>query len=942
MNAPSSSSSSGSGPVLQVQSQFLKNDENVLVLTKAKFFQTLRILLDYVQHPERRTWEFFSYRPWDYILGTYCLTFDLHDFAISCGPQHPCFCVRPLPSPANGVKQARLEYAQPDFTLMSHAFGTEGELLFLGEAKPMGPVEPDTVDAYRLATATFLQAEPQRLRQAKLAFERHSESNTINILMMSGSFWSVWPYERDRLHPPSSESGEGETDSQSLPPSPTGSDEHNVNALSPDRSPPHKIRRTDSTPPDDSRSSRFWRRRDRLTDRDHGTSDANNDLSSLSPVPSPPSDREDPTWRSKFEEEPLDIDVQWDIRPPARSKAGKKGKKGKEVLNARADARADSDTIAVHHILQLPNKDALNPWFRHFLKKTRDTLIGDDVKKGSVQSSWFDWPANEAPVGDGHAPGYVLPKAKELPDSDAQPDIVELIRVDEPPETVNAIDFPLNPRAANALMSPRLSLPPPSGRAGGNYTGPGPSRTPLPSNRFAHFGIEEDTVLPQLSGAESSDDEDGITPIPTDDNDDGDTPSPTEEDNDDDETTPSSTAEQPHPIPAPQQRQRNREPSPIDSYLARKRQDPPQPERQPDAAHPLPLPSQSLDDFASHDDGQVSTATTATGNGASAQTLNDGVPPVTSTLVLPSPASPAVAGGSRASTAESYAPTSSSSGTTRLSDKELLAARRRREKTWALLTGPLLVKKLPNGKRLPRGFHNMSRADQEVLLTLAVPRAPPGVERDYETAFRSTGMPGAQVRMMVTYVRGHHSALERSTGIAPPYGPSASRSHSGVGQRDPDESLTAEMPPPLPPTALPGSAEGALRRAGGDDAQSSGLRPVSGEGAGPSTTTTDVASRTHAGSRARAFDGPGAASSSSRSAGAGLDDGSHSFAEPAAGSSQAAIPPRRQRRGDPVATTSLCCNAIKTAHMETLNLGRQPSGTDPGEGSSNRKRKDRQ
>ena len=106
--------------------------------------------------------------------------------------------------------------------------------------------------------------------------------------------------------------------------------------------------------------------------------------------------------------------MKWDVRPPARRKAGKKGKKGKEVPHARASTQVDSDTIAVHHIFQLPNKDALNPWFRHFLKKTRDTLVGDDVKKGSVQSSWFDWPTNEAPVGDGHAPGYVLPKAKEV------------------------------------------------------------------------------------------------------------------------------------------------------------------------------------------------------------------------------------------------------------------------------------------------------------------------------------------------------------------------------------------------------------------------------------------------------------------------------------------------------------------------------------------------
>ncbi|KAM5543923.1 hypothetical protein V8D89_002540, partial [Ganoderma adspersum] len=103
--SPSSSSAS------ELRSSFsLQNDENVLVLTKARFFRTLRLLLDYAQHPERRTWEFFSYRPWDYILGTYCLTFDLDEWAISCRPQHPCLCLRPLPGPHDAVQQARLEH----------------------------------------------------------------------------------------------------------------------------------------------------------------------------------------------------------------------------------------------------------------------------------------------------------------------------------------------------------------------------------------------------------------------------------------------------------------------------------------------------------------------------------------------------------------------------------------------------------------------------------------------------------------------------------------------------------------------------------------------------------------------------------------------------------------------------------------------------------------
>ncbi|KAM5543915.1 hypothetical protein V8D89_002532 [Ganoderma adspersum] len=841
-----------------LQSQFLKDDENVLVLTKARFFRTLRILLDYAQHPERRTWEFFSYRPWDYILNTFCLTFDLDNVA----------------------KLARLEYAQPDFALMSNGLSKEGQLLFLGEAKPLGSVEPDTIEAHDNASHAFLNAEFQRQRQARLAFERHSESDVIKILMICGSFWSVWTYERSDFSsdlPPSasdSHGGEIPSDSQN-PPSPTGLDEHDT--PSPDRSPPHKLARTDemSTP---SLRRHFFRRkyarrslRGQNTDEDAGRTD-DDDPTGLSPVSSPQSDHKDFTWRPNPQEEPLETDTEWDHRPPKGRKAGKKVKKTSKAPT-RVPSESDPDSRIVHHILQLPGKDALNPWFCHFLSEVRDTLVDDGAQRGNVQSSWFDWTGDGEPDGNGHAPGYVLPKATGQP-VETEFQFVEVVRVHVSPEAA-AHDYgsPLSQAAANALLTPRLS----------HSAFSGSTRTPAPFHRFGHFGVEEDTVLPQLPEPEPEPSDDGY------------------------DTTPSPTDERRDLIPTPQH-QPSREPSPIGSYLERKQQDLPQ--RQPDSTGSAqPLPPQSLNDFASREDRQVSESTA--GDGASAQTLHDHAPLATSTPVLPSSAA---AGDSRPSATDSGALIASSGRTTRLSDKERRAAEHWRKETERLLKGPLLAERMPNGDKLPKGFSKMSRSDQETMFVLAKPRSQHAGPRDREAEFRSTGLPERQVEMMMTYLE----------------------NHGGGVQRGPDESLTTAMPPPPPPitTSLPRSAEGALRRAGGDDAQSSGLRPVSGEGAGPSTTTTDAASRTHAGSRVRTFDGPGAAPPSSRSAGAGVDDGSHSFAEPAAGSLQAAIPPRRQRRGDPVATT--------TAHMETLNLGRPPSGTDLGEGSSNRKRKDRQ
>ena len=433
-------------------------------------------------------------------------------------------------------------------------------------------------------------------------------------------------------------------------------------------------------------------------------------------------------------------------------------------------------------------------------------------------------------------------------------------------------------------MSPRLSLPPSSGRAGSNHT-PGPSRTPAVFSRFGHFDVEEDTELPQLPEAESSDNDYETIPSPTDEHD----------------ATLSLTAEQPHLIRTPAQRQRSREPSLTDTYLTRKRQDLPQ-RRLDSAASAEPLPPQSFEDFASHEDRHVSARTA--GDGASTHTPHNRAP-----LVAPPPglpASPTVAGDSRAPGRRSTtnfrarSPGSTRATVSLSARKSLETHRRKLDKMWELRYGPLLAKKLPNGKELPPGFAEWSRADQELTFALLLPphrgREAASVEQEDEALLRRTGLPAAQVQHMMAFTRGRRSTEQPQT-AAPAPGPSTSRSGSGATvQRDPN-SFTAVMPPPPPPTrtSLPRSA----------DAQSSGLRPVtvSEAAAEPSMMTTGAASRTHAGSRARAFGGPGAASSSSRgvSASLGVDSSSRSSVEP--GSSQASNVSRPQRRRDPVAST---------------------------------------
>ncbi len=67
----------------------------------------------------------------------------------------------------------------------------------------------------------------------------------------------------------------------------------------------------------------------------------------------------------------------------------------------------------INHVFQLGpsgERNALNPWFLHLLGQMKDDL---EHRRGEfkTQNSWFDWPAEVVPTGDGHAEGFVLPTA---------------------------------------------------------------------------------------------------------------------------------------------------------------------------------------------------------------------------------------------------------------------------------------------------------------------------------------------------------------------------------------------------------------------------------------------------------------------------------------------------------------------------------------------------
>ena len=64
--------------------------------------------------------------------------------------------------------------------------------------------------------------------------------------------------------------------------------------------------------------------------------------------------------------------------------------------------------------------------------------------------------------------------------------------------------------------------------------------------------------------------------------------------------------------------------------------------------------------------------------------------------------------------------------------------------------GPLLVRGLPNGDRLPDDWASMSREDQALQLCLSTPLGPKG-EKDYEASFRGIGMPDEQLSQMLQY-----------------------------------------------------------------------------------------------------------------------------------------------------------------------------------------------
>lgn len=171
----------------------LLSDKDVVVLTKATFFRTVNLLFHYAEAPERRTWEFFHYRGWEYILGTWCATFNIEDFAVSCGAQHP-FIHRLLRG---------MHYALPDYVLLSHSRDADGEqedhVVLVVEIKPLGLVDPDTQAGRETAERIFQKTWQQRENQARLAFRSHPSQKTVHIIMASGPWFGSYTFMRSQL-----------------------------------------------------------------------------------------------------------------------------------------------------------------------------------------------------------------------------------------------------------------------------------------------------------------------------------------------------------------------------------------------------------------------------------------------------------------------------------------------------------------------------------------------------------------------------------------------------------------------------------------------------------------------------------------------------------------------------------------------------------------------
>lgn len=188
-------------------------------MTKVAFFTTVKLLFHYAEDPERRTWEFFHYRGWEYILGTWCATFAIEGFAVSCGAQHP-FIHRLLRG---------MHYALPDYVLLSHNRNANGEqedgLLLVVEIKALGRVDPDTQAGRETAENIFQKTWQQRENQARLAFRNHPSQETVQLVMASGPWFAPYMFQRSELLPDST------LDSNDV-------------ASPPDYSPPSKLRRS--------------------------------------------------------------------------------------------------------------------------------------------------------------------------------------------------------------------------------------------------------------------------------------------------------------------------------------------------------------------------------------------------------------------------------------------------------------------------------------------------------------------------------------------------------------------------------------------------------------------------------------------------------------------------------------------------------------------------
>lgn len=163
------------------------------MLTKATFFRTVNLLFHFAESPERRTWEFFHYRGYGYILGTWCATFSIEGFAISCGAQHPLIY---------RLKRG-LHYVLPDYVLLSHRRDPNGEqedrLVLVVEIKSLGKVDPDTQAGRETAEHIFQKTWPQRVNQARLAFRSHPSQDAVNIVMASGPWFALYVFDRSQL-----------------------------------------------------------------------------------------------------------------------------------------------------------------------------------------------------------------------------------------------------------------------------------------------------------------------------------------------------------------------------------------------------------------------------------------------------------------------------------------------------------------------------------------------------------------------------------------------------------------------------------------------------------------------------------------------------------------------------------------------------------------------